>query len=229
MPGRGYKRGYPLAVLVGLEDGRAVTWNVYSESVKPGKEIKREKRYNLYESVVDVLRSRIKRGVKGILIATPESDCYIEFMDHIRTHQRWMLKGWDMNIATFEHIPDSAMTIEQVRKLVNSSLFKEKLREVSQGDAQQVLNFLESRLKDKELVETLKFSLKEVEEAVYGSAERPVYILVTENFLFNHKKRTYRLLQIAENEKIKTRIIKNNTPVGTRIAQFGGLICILRA
>lgn len=228
MPRRRSRRGYPLAVLIGLEDGNAVTWNVFSESIKSGKKIQGEEDYKLFESVVDVLRPRIKKGEKSILIATPNRDYYTRFMDHIRKHQRWMLKGWDLNIATFEYISEPAMTIKQVRKLVNKKDFREKLDEASQGDAQQVIGSLEDRLKDKESMESFKFSLSEVENAVYGSGEKPEYILVTENFLSNHKRRTYRLLQIAENKKIKTRIIKTDTPVGERIAQFGGLICMLR-
>jgi stalled ribosome rescue protein Dom34 len=213
---------------VGLEDGQAVTWNVFSESIKPGGKTQSKEDYKLYESIVDILRPGIRKGVKSILIATPEQDSYNKFMDHIKKHQGWMLKGWNLNIVTPEHVPVTAMNVKQVRKLVDKGIFREKLREVSQGDAEQIITSLERRLNDEELLENLKFSLKEVEEAVYGNGSDPEYILVTEDFLYAHKRRTYRLLQIAENNEIKTRIIKTNTPVGNRISQFGGLVCMLK-
>jgi hypothetical protein len=36
-PKKGYKRGYPVAILAGLEETHAVLWKVFSKVVKPEK------------------------------------------------------------------------------------------------------------------------------------------------------------------------------------------------
>lgn len=226
MPRRRRRRGYPVAMLIGLEGDRASTWDIYSESVKSGPRIQGEDRYNFYESIVDALRPGIKEGVKSILIAAPNEKDYSAFMDHIRKHQGWLLGGWSLNTATFTHIQEPAMSARQVRELVGTRGFREKLAEASQGDIQQVMGVLEKRLNDPEGIETVLFTLKEVEEAVYGNGETPEYILVTELFLSRNRRRTTRLLQVAANRDIGTRIIGPDTPAGARIAQFGGLVCM---
>jgi len=228
MPRRRRRRGYPAAILIGLEGDQASVWDVYSESVKPGKRIRGDDEYNFYESIVDVLRPRIKDGVKGILIAAPDEKDHQGFMNHIKRHQGWLLGGWSLNTVTFEHVPASAMNADQVRDLVKTHGFKEKLAEVTGGDIRRVMSVLERRLNDPEGIEALLFTLEEVEDAIYGNEGSPEYILVTELFRSKNRRRTQRLLQIAANKNIRTRIIKIDTPAGARIAQFGGLVCMLR-
>ncbi|UCD44010.1 MAG: hypothetical protein JSV27_07615 [Candidatus Bathyarchaeota archaeon] len=227
MPRRRRRRGYPVAMLIGLEGDQAATWDIYSESVKSGVRIQGEDGYNFYESIVDALRPGIKEGVKSILIAASHEKGYSAFMDHIRKHQSWLLGGWSLNTATFTHIKEPAMSARQVRELVGNSGFREKLAEASQGDIQQVMGVLEKRLNDPEGIETVLFTLGEVEEVVYGSGESPEYILVTELHMSRNRGRTTRLLQVAANKGIKTRIIGPDTPTGARVEQFGGLACLL--
>lgn len=228
MPRRRRRRGYPTAILIGLEGDQASVWDVYSESVKPGKLIRGDDDYNFYESIVDVLRPRIKDGVNGILIAAPDEKDHRGFMNHIKKHQGWLLGGWSLNTVTFEHIPVSALNADQVRNLVKTRGFKEKIAEVTGGDVRRVMNVLDRRLNDPEGIEALLFTLEEVENAVYGNEGSPEYILVTEQFRSKNRRRTQRLLQVAANKNIGTRIIKPDTPAGARIAQFGGLVCMLR-
>jgi len=215
-------------MLIGLEGNQAVTWNIYSESVKPGKRIRGDDQYNFHESIVDILRTSIKQGIKSIMIAAPNEKDYQSFMNHIVKHQSWMLNGWSLNTVAFGHIPESAMNADQVRNLVKTHGFKEKLAEACQGDIRQVMNALEKRLNDSKGIETLLFTLKEVENAVYGDEKNPEYILVTELFRSRNGRRMNRLLQIASNKNVKTRIIKSGTAAGARITQLGGLVCMLR-
>ena len=226
MPRR--RRGYPLAVLIGIKGYQAATWKIYSESVRPGERLQGDDEYSFYESIVDILRPSLKQGTKSILIATDDERGYRRFLRHIEKHQSWLLKGYGLNTATFEHVSEPAMEIEEVRRLVRVQGFMEKLSEVTLGDIDQVMGVLEKRLNDPEGIETVLFTLREVEGAVYGGEEMPEYILVTELFRSRNRRRTDRLLQIAENKKVKTRIIQNGTQAGTRLAQFGGLVCMLR-
>jgi stalled ribosome rescue protein Dom34 len=148
-------------------------------------------------------------------------------MNHITKHQGWLLGGWSLNTVTFEHIPESAMNTDQVRDLVKTRRFKEKLAEVTGGDIRRVMDVLEKRLNDPEGIEALLFTLEEVENAVYGNERSPEYVLVTELFRSKNRRRTQRLLQVAANKNVRTVIIKPDTPAGVRIAQFGGLVCML--
>jgi stalled ribosome rescue protein Dom34 len=215
-------------MLVGLEGSQASTWNIYSESVKPGERIRGDDEYNFYESIVDILRPGIREGVKTILVAAPDERDYRGFMDHIGKHQGWLLRGWSLNTVTFERIPEPAMSIDQVRDLVNSDGFKGRLSEATRGDIRQVMGVLEKRLNDSEGIETLLFTLNEVEDAVYGGERSPEYILVTEVFRSRNRRRADRLLQVAANKGVRTRIVRADTSAGARISQFGGLVCMLR-
>jgi stalled ribosome rescue protein Dom34 len=228
MPRRRRRRGYPLAVLIGLDGDKATTWHVFSESVRPGDRIQGDDRFQFYESIVNLLRPSLKQGTKSVLIATDDEKEYRRFLGHIEKHQSWLLKGWGLNTASFEHVSEPAMDIEQVRRLVKAHGFREKLSEVTQGDIGQVMDVLEKRLSDPEGIETVLFSLNEVEDAVYGGGGSPEYILVTELFRSRRRRRTDRLLQVAANKKVRTRIIENDTQAGARLSQFGGLVCMLR-
>ena len=65
MSRRGRRRGYPVAVLIGLKGMKAHFWNVFSESVRKGEIIQGEDEYNFYESIVDLLRPGFKQGVSS--------------------------------------------------------------------------------------------------------------------------------------------------------------------
>lgn len=213
---------------MGLDGDKATTWHVFSESVRPGDRIQGDDKFRLYESIVDLLRPSLKQGTKSVLVATDDEREYRMFLGHIEKHQSWLLKGWGLNTASFEHVSEPAMDIEQVRRLVKAHGFREKLSEVTRGDIGQVMGVLEKRLNDPEGIETVLFSLNEVEDAVYGSGGSPEYILVTELFRSRRRRRTDRLLQVAANKRVRTRIIETDTPAGARLAQFGGLVCMLR-
>ena len=228
MSRRGRRRGYPVAVLIGLEGLKAHFWNVFSQSVRKGQVLQGENEYNFYESIVDQLRPGFKQGLKTILVATPNEKEYKRFMEHIRKHQGWMLKGYSLNIVTFEYLAEEATELLAVQELVRKGDFRSKLAEVSSGDISQVMNHLEKLLNDPKGIETLLFTLREVENAVYG--DTPVeYILITEAMNRRFGRRTNRLLQIAQNKKIQTRIIARGNPAESRIVQLGGLVCILKS
>ena len=227
MSRRGRRRGYPVAVLIGLDGKKAYTWNVFSESVRMGEIIEDESEYGFYESIVDLLRPSMKQGLKTILVATPFEKEYKRFMEHIKKHQGWMLKGYSLNIVTFEYLSEEATELLAVQELVRRRDFRSKLTEVSSGDIKQVMNHLEKLLNDPKGIETLLFTLREVEDAVYGDASVE-YILITESLNRRFGRRTNRLLQIANNKNIKTRIIERGSPAEARIVQLSGLVCILK-
>ena len=211
--------------MIGIQDHEAAVWNIYSESVNPGQRITGKSPYELHESIVDALRPQIKQGVKTVLVASADEKDYAGFMDHVEKHHRWLIKGWDLNKATFEHVPMAAMNERQVRGIVKTNSFKEKLSTASSRDLVNVMKVLEERLNDADRIDTLLFSLEEVEAHVYGGGEAE-YLLVTDQFHERHKRRIQRLIQISANRKIQTKIIPADTAAGARVTQFGGLVCL---
>lgn len=219
------RRGYPTAVMIGIQHNEAAIWNIYSESVKPEQRISEESPYELHESIVDALRPKIKQGVKTMLIASTEEKDYIGFMEHVKRHHSWLLKGWELNKATFEYIPMASMDDRQVRDIIKTNNFKEKLSVASSKDLMNVMKLLEEYLNDPEKIDMLLFSLDEIEAHIYGGGDAE-FLLVTDLFQERHKRRTHRLLQISTNKKIQTKIIPAETVAGARLTQFGGLLCL---
>jgi len=222
MPRR--RRGYPVAVLVGLGKGEAHIWDLYSESVKPGPQIASNGTdYGFHEAVVDQLRPRLKEGVKTVLVATEDRRLYNEFMGHVSRHQGWLLRGWKLNTVTLTHIQGNARTAEEVRTLAASDEFRSRLSEASEGDLDSVMGVLEKRLNTSEGIDTLMLSLDDVEAGVYGE-EPPEYILVTEEFTRRHRGRAQRLLQVAQNRGVKTRTVPTGSWHASRLFQLGGIV-----
>jgi len=217
-----------VAVLVGLENKRAIFWNVFSNSVKAG-EVKTwiDNEYNFFESLVDELRPSIKQGVKTVLIASKDKKKYDGFIGHIKKHQGWMLKGYELNRVSFQYVEGAAKDADTVMELVNASGFSDKIRQAGEGDMKVVMSFLEKRLSSRDGIETLMFSLNEVENAVYSGRDVE-YIITSQRFQERHRRRIQRLFQVAENKGVKTRVLPPDSPHIGRVTQFGGLICLVR-
>lgn len=223
------RRGYPVAVLIGLEKNKASLWNIYSRSIKPDTSIKQEKnQYNYYEAIIDQLRGNVKQGVKTVLVASPDVKNYEAFYQHIEKHQRWLIAGYELNRVTIEYVEGSATDIDAVIELIEESGLQRTIQKASREDVKRVMSVLEKRLGTPEGIDTLKFTLTEVEDEVYGDHGSAEYILLTTDFQYNHRRRTQRLLQIAQNKGIKSMIVEAETSMGTRLSQFGGLICMTR-
>jgi stalled ribosome rescue protein Dom34 len=227
VPRRRKVRGYPIAVLIGLNEHRACVWDVYSRSIKPDKVIEKENSdYNFNEALINQLRPKVKQGVKTIFLASTEEKDYKKLYQHIEKHQRWLIKGYELNRATIRYLEGSAMNNDAVNQLIKESGLRKTIKQASQEDVGRVMGVLEQRLSTAKGIDNLLFTLNEIEEAVYGLESRLEYILVTTEFQRKHRRRTHRLLQIAQNKNIKTMTIEANTPMGARLTQFGGLISI---
>lgn len=228
MPRRRRRRGYPLAILIGLENKKAFFWNVFSNSIKSGSVIVwKNNEYNFFEGLIDELRPQIKQGVKTVLLVSESNKKHEGFMGHIRKHQGWMLKGYELNRVSFQFIEGSAKDIDSVTELVNESGFKASVRRGADEDLNVVMSVFEKRVSSREGIEELWFSLNEVEDAVFAGMEAE-YLIITQEFQERHRRRTQRLLQIAENKGVKTKIIPHGSKHVARISQFGGLILLLK-
>ncbi len=76
------------------------------------------------------------------------------------------------------------------------------------------------------------FSLEEAENLILQvqppGKPQPEYLLLTNSYLAGcrQKNRIHRLMQIAQNKKIKTRVIDAESNAGARLTQLGSLVCL---
>ncbi len=238
---RDYKRGYPLAVLVGLEEGRAVLWRVFSEVVKPDsmverpRESQREDLYAFHESIVNALRPALREGVRSVIIAAPaRTDYAMRFLDHIRRHHGWLLREGPSAVA-FGELVGSAGQLHEVHELVRTKAFRDAIRETTSRDAENIAAVLEKSLDSHDSGMVVLYSLKEIEDLVYGRPDkkslRPEHVVLTNMYLKDtmNKGRIQKLLQISKNIGVKTTIVNAETRTGSRLSQFGGLVCLAKS
>jgi stalled ribosome rescue protein Dom34 len=233
---QGYKRGYPVALLVGFEEDHAVLWQVFSHVAKlcltlelGKKRIDRKALYSFHESVLDALRPLLKEGVRSIVVTAPMKTTYAaDFLDHVRKHHSYLIQSERPDGATFAELLGSGDQPHEVAELVKTKEFRKLATETTSQEADQVLNALEKHLRSSN--SAVLFSLKEIEDTIYDrkrlSDFRTEYLMLTDKYLADNenKNRLHRLLQISKNRSVKTRIVNAETPAGKRINQYGGII-----
>ena len=235
---RGYRRGYPVAVLVGFETDHAVLWRIFSRVAKPSPKLELTGRrtdekilYNFHETVVTALKPILREGVKSIVVAAPARTTYTtDFMNHVQKHHRYLTQSKTSNRANFAEIVVSANSRTQVAELVKTQQFKKLVAETTSEEADQIVNMLEKHLYGAGDGSVVLYSLKEIEDTIYDKNKKNdfvnAHLLLTDQYLAGSrsKNRIHRLLQISQNKKVKTRIVDAETGAGARISQFGGIV-----
>lgn len=235
---KGYKRGYPVVLLVGFEADHAAIWQVFSHVVKlhvalklEGKRTDGNRLYSFHESVVDALRPMLTEGVRSIVVTAPPKTTYAsDFLDHVRKHHSYLTQSKNPNSATFATLIGSADQPHKVAELVKTKKFSELIAETTGGEADHTIKALEKCLCSVNSNCIVLFSLKEIEDRVYegkkSSDTQTEYLMLTDKYLANSedKNRIHRLLQISKNKKIKTRVVNTETSAGKRISQLGGIV-----
>jgi len=237
---RGYRRGYPVAILAGLEDDRAVLWKVFSNVVKPEKTIwldgtrnDQKAVYNFHEAIVNALRPTLKEGVRSIILASPARTNHAQrFIDHIRGHHAWLVQG--PNKAIFSEATGPAGTLSEVAALTKAPVFRQLISETTSEEAESLVDMLEKYLNASNQNKVVLYSLEETEDLILGQPKtarpKPEYLMLTDKYLSGsrQKNRIHRLMQIATNRNVKTRIVDAESPAGLRLAQLGGVVCFAR-
>ena len=237
-PKRGYRRGYPVAILAGLEENRAVLWKVFSNVVKPEKTLwldgtpnDSKAVYNFHESIVNTLRPTLKEGVRSIILASPARTNHTRrFIDHIHEHHAWLVQ--DPNKAVFSEITGSAGTLSEVAALTRTPAFYRQICETTSEETEKLIDLLEKRLNTSNQDTVVLYSLKETEDLILGPRKpgrpQPEYLMLTDKYLSDscEKNRIHRLIQIATNRNVKTRIVDAESTAGLRLTQLGGLVCL---
>ncbi len=238
MKQKNYKRGYPVAILIGTEQDHASLWQVFSQVAKHQQTIhlngdRKDKKtlYNYHETIINALRPTLKEGVRSIITSAPSRTSYAQdFLAHISAHHSWLLQG--PNKASIAQIIGSADTPSQVAELTKTAVYKKIIQENAEIETENLLEIIEKRLNTSDNL--VLFSLEEAEKATFEKQTvgkpQPDFILMTDNYLSNsrQKKRLNRLMQIAQNKKIKVRVINAESNAGLRLTQLGGLICLMK-
>ena len=235
---RRYKRGYPVAVLVGFEDDHAVLWRIFSRVAKrsvrlelDGKRTDDKALYNFHESVIDALKPVLKEGVRTVVVVAPARTAYAtDFLDHVNKHHKYLIQSKSPNRANFAELVGSTDERIKVAELVKTKEFTDIIAETTSEEAYQIVDSLNKHLYGTGDNRDVLYSLKEIEDIIYEREKRnkfrTAHLLLTDQYLANSKQksRINRLLQIAKNKKVKTRVVNAETAAGNRIGQFGGIV-----
>src|SRR5271157_1855368 len=189
MSPKSYKRGYPVASLVGVENDHAALWQVFSQVAKHQQNIalnggRNDPKavYNFHEAIVNALRATLKEGVRSIIIASPTRTNYAqEFLNHIKAHHAWLFQG--ANKAAFSTITGSASTPQQVAALTKTTTFKELISETTTQETENLLEILEKRLNATDNL--VLFSLQEAEHLILDHKQKENLSLNTSCLLMN--------------------------------------------
>ncbi len=238
MKPKSYRRGYPVAVLIGIEQIHAAFWQVYSQVAKHQQTIQlngdrsdQKALYNFHETIINTIRPALKEGIRSIIIASPPRTSFgVDLQNHIKSHHSWLFQS--TNKATISLIVGSASTSPQVSALTQKEEFKQLIQENAQTENENLLEILEKRLNS--TGNLVLFSLQEAENLILNSQlpgkPQPEYLLLTDEYLAGsrQKNRVHRLMQIAQNKKIKTRVINSESSAGTRLTQLSGIVCLAK-
>ncbi len=237
---RKYRRGYPVAILVGLDKDKTVLWRIYSNVAKhektiSSKEIENDSRtsYSVNEAIINAFRPILKEGVRSvILVSRPRTSYSKDLLTHIGQHHAWLNQG--SSKVVFSEMVGTAGTPSEVTALNKTAIFHDIIEETTSEETEDLVELIDKRLNISDSERAVLFSLEEIEAVILknrGIDEfKPEYLLMTDNYLrdSSHRNRVNRLLQIASNKNVKTRIINSESPAGKRIAQFGGLSCLMK-
>jgi stalled ribosome rescue protein Dom34 len=78
------------------------------------------------------------------------------------------------------------------------------------------------------------FSLQEAENFILNpqgeGKAKPEYLMLTDEYLAKsrQKYRVQRLMQVAANSGVKTRVINAESRAGSRLTQLGGIVCLAK-
>ena len=141
-----YRRGYPVAILAGIEEDTAVLWKVFSNVAKPEKTIQIDGArndpkdlYNFHESIINALRPTLKEGVRSIILASPaRTNHHQDLINHVREHHKWLTQG--QNKAAFSKITGSAATPSQVAALTRTPSFLKLINDTTEEETEPVPN-----------------------------------------------------------------------------------------
>jgi stalled ribosome rescue protein Dom34 len=242
---RRVKRGHQVAILIGLHENDAVFWRIFSESIRFYSRIKRGRKrksqnkkhlYHFHEEIINVLRPLIKEGIRSVILLSPPKEPYSnEFLNHINKHHLWLLKRGDKQVVFSKIIGNQAKSQKDVYYLKTLDSFREIVAKTSNQEGLLILEELKEIINKNEKFSKILYTWREIDYEMRlikknPKLPKPNYIILTDEYLNDPKNRNkiQRILQIAKNFEIKTKIVQLESEAGAIVEQFGGLICYSR-
>jgi len=236
------KRGHPIAILIGLHDKDAVFWRIFSETIRlhfkinrGRKRINQDKKqlFHFHEEIINTLRPIIKEGIRSVILLSPPKKEYSdELLNHIKKHHSWLLKKVDNQVVFSKIIGNQAKTQKDIYYLRTQEHFRELVEETSNQEGLLILAELTKLINKNEKFSKILYTWREIDYELKlikqnPKLPKPKYIILTDEYLKNPKNRnkTHRILQIAKNLEINTKIIRKESEAGNIVDNFGGLIC----
>jgi stalled ribosome rescue protein Dom34 len=111
-------------------------------------------------------------------------------------------------------------------------MFKQLIQENATEETENLLEVLEKRLNAADNL--VLFSLPEAETLILNpqlpGKPQPEYLMLTDDYLAKsrQKYRVNRLMQVALNKQVKTRVIDAESNAGARLTQLGGIVCLAK-
>jgi len=172
-------------------------------------------------------------GVGSLVVASAGRDSSLadSFVAHVRKHHAYLLRAIRM-----ESIRADAGTANAVKALVKTQAFQAVAADVIEQESDSTIQLLDARLSDDTGRFTILFSLEEIDQFFRtfsrdGSSSDgvPEHILITDKFWTAQKNspRLQRVTDLARNASVKIRVLRDDSKAGTRIAQLGGLVCLV--
>ena len=239
------RRGHPVAILIGLHDKDAVFWRIFSETIREPFKINRGRKrrnqnkkqlYHFHEEIINRLRPIINKGIRSVILLSPPKEEYSdEFLNHVKKHHSWLLRKGDKQVIFSKIVGNQAKTHKDVFYLKTQEYFKEIIEETSNQEGLLILEELTEIINKNEKFSKILYTWREIDPELRlikqnPNLPKPNYIILTEEYLKNPKNRnkTHRILQIAKNLEIKTKIVSQESEAGAIVDGFGGLICYFK-
>jgi stalled ribosome rescue protein Dom34 len=227
-----------MAILLKIDEEYAIMLKIFSKTSKLEKIIyaqgstnNSKMPYNFHEKIINAIRPTLKEGVRSIiLLASPRNSYTRKFLNHIHEHHKWLDKG--SSKVTISEIVDLASTPSQLLALAQTEKLRKIVSDTTSEETENLIEILEKRLVIDDKINYVLFSIEEIEDSILKRHKpgkpRPQYLMLTDKYLdeTHDKNRLHRLMQIATNKKVKTRIIDAESLAGNRLTQLGGIVCL---
>ena len=239
------RRGHPIAILIGLHDNDAVFWRIFSETIRFHFKINRGRKrrnqnkkqlFHFHEEIINTLRPIINEGIRSVILLSPPKEVYSdEFLNHVNKHHSWLLKKGNQGVVFSKIVGNQAKTQKDVYYLKTQEYFKDLVEKTSNQEALLILEELTEVIKKNEKFSKILYTWREIDHELRlikqnPNLPKPNYIILTEEYLKNPKNRnkTHRILQIAKNLEIRTKIVSQESEAGISVEKFGGLVCYFK-
>lgn len=237
------KKGFPVAILIGLEEKRAYLWEAFSRKFQSlgivklaGSRKDNQSEYKFHENIINMLRPLIKEGLTSlVIIIPPKSDFSEKFQKHIQKHHQWLVNSKSIHAISIGQLEGTISDLESLQILAMTEKYREILNLTSEDEGDKIIALLTKRFNKDQTGENFLYIQSDIQNLLEDKQRlaqiTPEYLLFTEEKyqkVFNTRE-GQRLIQLAKNVKFKVRILENESITSDKVEEFGGIICLINS